>query len=62
MLLSYAPVVRFYGLNPLWTLALPAAAVFYMGATVRSALDYWSGRGGQWKARAQDVGAVRQQD
>jgi len=54
MSLCYAPMVRFYGLNPLWTLTLPAAAAFYAGATVYSAWQYHSGRGGLWKGRAQD--------
>jgi hopene-associated glycosyltransferase HpnB len=54
MSVCYAPMVRFYGLNPLWTLTLPAAAAFYGGATVYSAWQYRSGRGGQWKGRAQD--------
>ena len=55
MIASYLPMVRFYGRNPLWALTLPVAAAFYMGATVWSALLYWSGRGGQWKGRAQDA-------
>jgi hopene-associated glycosyltransferase HpnB len=55
MSLCYAPMVRFYRLNPLWTLTLPAAAVFYAGATVFSAWQYQRGRGGQWKGRAQDA-------
>jgi hypothetical protein len=55
MLVAYLPMVRFYRLNLLWTLALPAAAAFYMFATVHSAIKYWSGRGGEWKGRAQDT-------
>jgi hopene-associated glycosyltransferase HpnB len=55
MSLCYAPMVRFYRLNPLWTLTLPAAAAFYAGATVYSAWQYQRGRGGQWKGRAQDA-------
>lgn len=55
MTASYLPMVRFYGLNPLWALTLPLAAVFYIGATVWSAILFWSGRGGQWKGRAQDT-------
>ena len=35
--------------------ALPLIAVFYMIATVDSAIRYWSGRGGFWKGRAQDT-------
>jgi len=55
MSITYLPIVRFYGLNPLWTLTLPASAVFYSMATVDSAFKYWRGRGGEWKGRAQDV-------
>lgn len=54
MSLCYAPMVRLYRLNPLWTLTLPAAAAFYAAATVYSAWQYQQGRGGQWKGRAQD--------
>ena len=55
MVLSYWPVLRLYRLNPLWALALPVAAVFYMGATFHSAWKYWMGRGGEWKG--QDSGS-----
>jgi hopene-associated glycosyltransferase HpnB len=54
MALAYFPAVRFYRLSPLWSFALPFAAIFYLGATVQSAIRYWSGRGGQWKGRVQD--------
>jgi hopene-associated glycosyltransferase HpnB len=54
MIATFLPLVRFYRLNPLWALTLPLAALFYMGATVHSAFRFWSGRGGQWKGRAQD--------
>lgn len=59
MAVSYLPMVRFYSLNPVWALTLPLAAVFYMGATLWSAAQYWSGRGGQWKGRAQDAALAR---
>jgi hopene-associated glycosyltransferase HpnB len=55
MSLSYLPMVRFYGLSSAWALTMPLAAVFYMVSTVRSAFNYWSGRGGEWKGRVQDV-------
>lgn len=55
MLASYLPALRAYGRNPLWALTLPLAGLFYLGATLHSALRYWSGRGGQWKGRAQDA-------
>jgi hypothetical protein len=54
MAFSYLPMVRFYRLSPLWALALPLIALFYMGATLHSAVKFWSGRGGEWKGRAQD--------
>jgi hopene-associated glycosyltransferase HpnB len=54
MVLTYWPVLRLYRLNPLWALALPVAAVFYVGATFHSAWKYWMGRGGEWKGRFQD--------
>jgi hopene-associated glycosyltransferase HpnB len=55
MSIVYWPMVRFYNRAPLWTFALPLVALFYMGATVHSAIQYWTGKGGQWKGRAQDV-------
>lgn len=54
MTLAYLPVVLYYRLNGLWAVTLPLAASFYMGAAVWSAVKYWSGRGGEWKGRAQD--------
>jgi hopene-associated glycosyltransferase HpnB len=54
MVLSYWPVLRLYRLNPLWALALPLAALFYVGATFHSAWKYWRGQGGEWKGRIQD--------
>lgn len=57
MMTAYIPMVRFYGLNPLWALSLPFVAIFYMGATVHSAINYWLGRGGEWKGRIQDQSA-----
>jgi hypothetical protein len=53
-MLSYLPVLRVYRLSLLWALALPAAAIFYCGATCHSAWKFWSGRGGEWKGRIQD--------
>jgi hopene-associated glycosyltransferase HpnB len=60
MMVSYWPVLRLYRLNLLWALALPVAAVFYVGATFHSAWKYWSGRGGEWKGRIQDPKASPQ--
>ena len=52
---AYAPLLRFYGLSPLWGLCLPAIALFYAAATVHSAVRYRLGRGGYWKGRMQDT-------
>jgi Glycosyl transferase family 21 len=49
---SYLPTLRRYRRNPLWALALPLIAVFYMAATVASALDHWRGAGARWKSRS----------
>ncbi|HEU5414750.1 MAG TPA: glycosyltransferase, partial [Candidatus Angelobacter sp.] len=54
MAMCFWPTVKLYGLNPLWTLLLPAIALFYMGATVHSAFKFWTGKGGEWKGRVQD--------
>jgi hopene-associated glycosyltransferase HpnB len=54
MCVCFLPILRFYRLSPLWALALPLIAVFYMGATFYSAVRFWTGRGGKWKGRIQD--------
>jgi len=51
-MLSYLPTLQRYRQNPSWALALPLIAVFYMAATVGSAVNYWFGRGAHWKNRA----------
>ena len=58
MAAAYLPMVRFNGLNVLWALTLPFSACFYMLATLHSAVRFWSGRGGEWKGRAQDIAST----
>jgi hopene-associated glycosyltransferase HpnB len=53
MCCAYAPMLRYYGRSPWWAPALPLVALFYVGATLASAIRYWRGKGGQWKARVQ---------
>jgi hopene-associated glycosyltransferase HpnB len=55
MTIAYAPALRFYGRSVAWAPLLPLIALFYMSATIDSALAYWTGRGGVWKDRVQDV-------
>jgi hopene-associated glycosyltransferase HpnB len=55
MSICYWPMVRFYGLSPMWCLCLPVIALFYLGAVIHSAAQYARGRGGKWKGRVQDA-------
>jgi hopene-associated glycosyltransferase HpnB len=50
--LSYQPTLRRYRQNPLWALALPLIALFYMAATFSSASGHWRGAGARWKNRS----------
>ncbi|MDP9089047.1 MAG: glycosyltransferase [Pseudomonadota bacterium] len=49
---SYLPTLARYNRPYLWALALPLIALFYMAATLASAIDYWRGKGAHWKDRA----------
>ena len=53
MTISYVPVLRFYGRSLAIAPLLPLIALFYLIATVDSAIRYWTGRGGLWKGRVQ---------
>jgi hopene-associated glycosyltransferase HpnB len=55
MTIVYSPALRFYGRSLAWAPFLPLIALFYISATVDSAIAYWTGRGGMWKDRVQDV-------
>ena len=51
MVLSYVPMLRFYGLSPVRAIALPVVALMYAAMTVDSARRHRTGRGGAWKGR-----------
>jgi hopene-associated glycosyltransferase HpnB len=51
MALLYAPALRFYRVSLLWAPLLPGVALFYLGATLHSAVQHWRGSGGMWKGR-----------
>lgn len=55
--ITYRPTLARYGCSPLWALALPLIALFYMAATLGSALNFWFGQGARWKSRAYGAGA-----
>lgn len=59
MSMAYAPMMRFYRQPLLLAPLLPGVAVFYVAATIESALAYWRGTGVQWKGRAM-AGSMRQ--
>ncbi|HEX4152747.1 MAG TPA: glycosyltransferase [Steroidobacteraceae bacterium] len=49
---SYLPTLRRYGRSIAGVLTLPLVALFYIAATVGSALDHWRGAGARWKNRS----------
>jgi len=50
--ISYMPTLTRYQRSKLWVLALPLIALFYMSATLGSAVNFWRGKGANWKNRA----------
>jgi hopene-associated glycosyltransferase HpnB len=55
MIIAYSLALRFYRRSIAWAPLLPLVALFYLSATLDSALAYWTGRGGVWKERVQDA-------
>ena len=53
MTAAYWPAVRYTTRHWFWAPLLPLIALFYVGATLHSAVAHWRGRGGMWKGRAQ---------
>ncbi len=53
MTVSFLPTLRAYRSSPLLAPLLPLIALFYLAATVASAVQFWRGRGGYWKGRFQ---------
>jgi hopene-associated glycosyltransferase HpnB len=49
--ISFTPTLLRYQRSVLWSVTLPLIALFYMAATLSSALSYWGGRGARWKNR-----------
>jgi hopene-associated glycosyltransferase HpnB len=49
---AYLPTLTRFHRSWLWAALLPAIAVFYMAATIGSAVNYHRGRGVVWKGRA----------
>lgn len=55
MALAFQPTLHRYRRSPLWGLALPFIALFYLGATCDSAVRFYRGQGGRWKGRTYPV-------
>lgn len=53
MAISFTPILRFYGRSLLWGVALPLIGACYTAFTLQSAIQFWRGKGGMWKGRAQ---------
>lgn len=51
MAVAFQPTLRRYRRSPIWGLALPAIALFYLSATVGSAVRFYGGHGSVWKDR-----------
>jgi hopene-associated glycosyltransferase HpnB len=48
---SYWPTLMRYRCSLAWSLTLPFIALFYLTATVGSAVSHWRGAGARWKSR-----------
>ena len=55
MSIAFWPTLRFYSRSLTSAPLLPLIALFYTGATIHSAIQYWLGQGGEWKGRVQDA-------
>jgi hopene-associated glycosyltransferase HpnB len=53
MSFAFLPTLRAYHTSPMLAPLLPLIALFYLAATVASAMQFWRGRGGYWKGRFQ---------
>jgi hopene-associated glycosyltransferase HpnB len=48
---SYLPTLKRYRRSKLWAAVLPLIALFYMAATLGSAVNFWRGTSARWKNR-----------
>ncbi|HEY4123788.1 MAG TPA: glycosyltransferase [Rhizomicrobium sp.] len=55
MAIVFQPMLHFYKLSPLWGVILPVIGILYTAFTFDSAIQFWRGRGGMWKGRAQAI-------
>lgn len=55
---SFIPTLSRFGISFLWMFALPIIALFYLLATIGSAVNYYRGKGMMWKGRAYVTPAI----
>lgn len=55
---SFIPTLSRFRLSFLWIFALPFIALFYLLATIGSAVNYYRGKGMMWKGRAYTAPAI----
>ena len=60
MVVAFAPTALFYRQSPLWGLALPLIALFYLAFMLDSAYQHARGRGGLWKGRVQAMRSAKE--
>lgn len=51
MAFSFLPTLHRYRRLPFWSLALPLIGLYYLAATIASAIRHYRGKGGAWKDR-----------
>jgi len=51
MMITYIPILEFYGLSKIWAFTLPISGILYLMMTWTSALRYFTGKRSQWKGR-----------
>lgn len=49
--ICYLPTLRYYAMNPLYSLSLPFVGILYLAMTWSSAFHYYFGKGAVWKDR-----------
>lgn len=51
MMITYAPMLRFYDRSLVWALAMPLIGMLYLAMTWDSAIRFWRGERSRWKGR-----------
>ena len=51
MMLSYLPLLKFYGVPKVFAAAMPLIGTFYLAMTWTSAIRFWLKDGAEWKGR-----------